>query len=83
MMLTADSSSSLCDCLLRACCTGPLARREGVMLSRALWDSQAQWPFCSPFLIGKTPASMTFSEFQKSRFKQLLIKGGAATKPQD
>ena len=32
--------------------------------------------FLFPFLIGKTPASMTFD-----RAEQLLIKGGAATKP--
>ena len=33
----------------------------------------------APFLIGKTSVSMTFSEFQRA--EQLLIKGGAATKP--
>ena len=32
--------------------------------SGALWGSQARRPFCSLFLVGKTPASMTFPEFQ-------------------
>ena len=35
--------------------------------------------FCPPFLVGQTPASMTFSEFQS--VEQLLIKGEAARKP--
>ena len=50
-----------------------------LMPSRALWDCWAQKPFCPPFLIGKTPASVTFSQFQTA--EQLLIKGGTATKP--
>ena len=41
-------------------------------------DSQAWSPFCPPFLIGKTPASMT-SEFQRA--EQLLIKGQASMNP--
>ena len=36
-------------------------------------------PFCPPFLVGKTPASKTFSEFQRAA--QLVIKRGAARKP--
>ena len=28
--------------------------------------SQARRPFCLPFLVGKTPASMTFPEFQRA-----------------
>ena len=50
-----------------------------LMPSRALWDCWAQRPFCPPFLTGKMPASMTFSQFQM--VEQLLIKGGTATKP--
>ena len=49
--------------------------------NRALWGSQAQKPLCSSFLVGKTPASRTFHWVPKDRFKQLLIKGGAAKKP--
>ena len=48
------------------------------MPCRALWDSWAWRTFCPPFLVGKTPASMT-SEFQ--RVEELLIKGEAAMKP--
>ena len=33
--------------------------------SGALWGSQAQRPFSPPFLVGKTPAIMTFHEFQR------------------
>ena len=49
------------------------------MPRRALWDSWAQRTFCPPFLVGKIPASMTFSEFQRA--EELLIKGEAAMKP--
>ena len=48
--------------------------------SGALWGSQAQRPFCPPFLIVKTPA-MSLSDLPcvpKDRFEQLLIKGGVA-----
>ena len=34
--------------------------------SRSLWGSQAWRPFCSPFLVGKTPTSVTFPEFQRA-----------------
>ena len=34
--------------------------------SRTLWGSWAWKPFCLPFLVGKTPASMTFPEFQRA-----------------
>ena len=50
-----------------------------LMPSRALWDSWAWRPFCPPFLIGKTRASMTFSQFQMA--EQLLKKRGPARKP--
>ena len=49
------------------------------MLSRALWDSWAWRTLCPPFLVDKTPASMTFSEFRRA--EELLIKGEAAMKP--
>ena len=49
------------------------------MPRKALWDSWAQRTFCRPLLVGKTPASMTFSEFQRT--KQLLIKGERVMKP--
>ena len=49
--------------------------------SKTLWGSWARKPFCLPFLVAKTPASMTFSRVPKGRFKQLLIKRGAAKKP--
>ena len=49
------------------------------MPSRVLWGSCTWRPFCAQFLIGKTPASMTFSEFHTP--KQLLIKGRAANEP--
>ena len=45
---------------------------------QGLVGSWAWRPFCPSFLVGKTPASMTFSEFQRT--EQLLIKGGAAKK---
>ena len=38
---------------------------------------QARTPFCPLLLVGKTPASMTFPEFQRAG---LLIKGGAVRK---
>ena len=34
--------------------------------SKALQGSQAQRPFCPPFLIGRTPASMTSPELQRA-----------------
>ena len=34
--------------------------------SGALWGSQAQRPFSPTFLVGKTPAIMTFPGFQGS-----------------
>ena len=40
----------------------------GMEPSGALWGSQAQGPFCSPYLVGKTPAVMIimiFPEFQR------------------
>ena len=49
------------------------------MSSWALWGSWARRSFCPPFLRVKTPASMTFSEFQRA--EQLLIKGGTVRKP--
>ena len=49
------------------------------MLNRALWESRAGRPFYPPFLAGKTPDFMTFSEFQRT--EQLLIKGELARKP--
>ena len=62
-----------------------------VMPSRALWDSRAQRPFCSPFLVGKTLACLNWNSGQDSglevmtsefqRAEQLLIKGEEATKP--
>ena len=36
-------------------------REVPVMLSKASWGTWTRSPFCPPFLIGKTPASMTFS----------------------
>ena len=33
-----------------------------------------------PSLVGKTPTSMTFPEFQRADSNKLLIKGGAAKK---
>ena len=36
-------------------------REVPVMLSRASWGTWTWNPFCPPFLIGKAPASMTFS----------------------
>ena len=48
--------------------------------STALWDSQAWTSFCPPFLVGKTPASMTFPEFQRADLEQRLIREGAAKK---
>ena len=49
-------------------------------LSRALRGSWAQKPFCVPhfLFVGNKlhPASLTFPEFQISRFKQLLIREG-------
>ena len=56
-----------------------MSQTQSLMPSRALWDSWAWRPFCSPFLVAKTPDSMTFSEFQRA--EQLLIKGEAAMKP--
>ena len=38
---------------------------------------QARTPFCPLLLVDKTPASMTFPEFQRAG---LLIKGGAVMK---
>ena len=32
----------------------------------APWGFQAQRPFCPPFLVGKTPAVMTFHVFQRA-----------------
>ena len=49
-----------------------------MMPSRALCGSQAWRPFCTTLLVGKSPATMTFSQFQKA--EQLLIKGGTAMK---
>ena len=49
---------------------------EEMMPSRALWDSWSWKSFRPPFLIGKTTASMTFSQFQRA--EQLLIKEGKA-----
>ena len=46
---------------------------------QGLVGSWAWRPFCPPFLVGKAPASMTFSEFQRT--KQLLIKGERVMKP--
>ena len=46
---------------------------------QGLVGSWAWRPFCLSFLVGKTPASMTFSEFQRA--EQLLIKGERVTKP--
>ena len=46
---------------------------------QALWGSQLQMPFLSPFLEGKTPASTIFSESQRADSK-LLIRGGAVRK---
>ena len=40
--------------------------RKGLKVSEALWGSQAQMPFCLLFLPGKTPAIMTFPEFQRA-----------------
>ena len=51
--------------------------------SRTLWGSWAWKPFCLPFLVGKTPASMTYSRVPKGRLKQLLIKGETAKKPSE
>ena len=52
-----------------------------VKLSGALWGSLAWRPFCPPFLVGKTPASMTFPEFHRADLELLLIKGEAVKKP--
>ena len=49
-----------------------------MMPSRALWDSWAWKSFGPPLLIGKTLASVTFSQFQRA--EQLLIKEGKAMK---
>ena len=38
--------------------------------------------FLSPFLVGKTPASMAFPEYQRAGSREeLLIMGGAAKRP--
>ena len=47
-------------------------------LSGALSGSRSWRPFCPPFLVGKTPASMTFPEFQRADLE--LIREGAAKK---
>ena len=39
---------------------------KAVKPSGALWGSQAGRPFCPPFLVGKTPASITLPEFQRA-----------------
>lgn len=36
--------------------------------------------FLSPFLVGKTPAAVTFPKFQRADPEQLLMKERAATK---
>lgn len=36
--------------------------------------------YCLPFLVGKTPASMTFLDFQRTDVN--FLKGGAAKKPE-
>ena len=50
-------------------------------LSGALCGSLAWRPFCPPFLVGKTPASMTFPELHKADLELFLIKGAAVKKP--
>ena len=44
-----------------------------LMPSRALWGSWAWRLFCPPFHVGKTPASMTFSEFQRSEWIEVKL----------
>ena len=44
--------------------------------SRALWGSQAWRPFCPPFLVGKTSASMTFLEFQRAGLNSCQSREG-------
>ena len=39
--------------------------------------------FLSPFLVGKTPATVTFPKFQRADPEQLLMKERAATKPHE
>ena len=53
--------------------------KEGNNGDDPLRGSWTRRSLCPPFLVGKTPASMTFSESQRA--EQLLIKGGAARKP--
>ena len=48
---------------------------------RGLWGSQAQRPFCSPFLAGKTPASMTFPEFQRADYQTVANQGKSSQGP--
>ena len=40
-------------------------KKVGLKLSGGLGDAQARRPFCPPFFMGKTPASMTFPGFQR------------------
>ena len=43
--------------------------RKGLELSEALLGSQAQTPFCLLLLPGKTPAIVTFPEFQRAVYR--------------
>ena len=81
MMLTADISNSLCGCLLRACCTQPLRRRgRDAEQSAVLPGTMA---FLYTISCRQDSSLHDLLGVPKSRFKQLLIKGGATTKPQD
>ena len=45
-------------------------KKSKLKRSRVLWDSGAWRPFCPPFLVGRTPASLTSSEFQRANQTQ-------------
>ena len=45
---------------------GRLSNAPKLKPSRTLWGAWAWMPFCPPFLVGKTPASITFPEFQRA-----------------
>ena len=56
-------------------------RAAQLELSRALWGSQAWRPFCPPFLVGKTPSSMTFPEFQRAELNSCSSREEQPKKP--
>ena len=48
--------------------------RKGLVPSRTLWSSWTLRPCCLPFLVGKTPASMTFCELKKEKQQQKQLR---------